>query len=186
MFWAGAVALAKLLTRRSTTTLKACESYTSEITGTDATQEVNSVQRESSETALGKQKKVRPPKLCMQDELDRNNVQSIRDGATSNASSRRSSASRAEEKAAAAKTAMFQEETGAQRALARFADTRAECNEQHKAMPAEFEALQSSVKESLRATNKQRTAQFAKVDAMRYRLEEMKYLFLQRELRTEV
>ena len=44
----------------------------------------------------------------MQDELDRDNAQSIRDGATSIAYSRRSSAYRAVEEAAAARTAMLQ------------------------------------------------------------------------------
>ena len=46
--------------------------------------------------------------------------------------------------------------------------------------------MQSSVKESLRATNQQHTVQSAKVDAMGYGPEEMKDLFLQRELRMEV
>ena len=108
-----------------------------------------------------------------------------RDGATSTTSSRRSSAYRAFEEAAAAQTAMLQAETEAQRALARLADTRAECNEQHEIMTAELEALQDSVKGSLRSATQQTTVQAAKVDAMGYRLEEMKDLFLQRELRVE-
>ena len=122
--------------------------------------------------------KTRPPTLCVQDEL-------ARDGATSTTSSRRSSAYRTVEEVAAARTAMLQAETEAQRALADTrADTRAECNEQHKIMTAEVEALQDSVKGSLSATQ-QTTVQAAKVDAMGYRLEEMKDLFLQRELRVE-
>ena len=60
----------------------------------------------SRSKAFGKQKKVRLPTLCMQDELDPDNAQTIRDGATSTASSRRSSEYRAVEEAAAAKTAM--------------------------------------------------------------------------------
>ena len=81
---------------------------------------------------------------------------------------------------------MLQAEAEAQPAFARLEDTRAECNEQHKAMTAELEAMQSSVKENLRATNQQHTVQSAKVDAMGYRLEAMKDIFLQRELRMEV
>ena len=135
---------------------------------------------------LAKQKKMRLPTFCMQDELDRYNAQSIRDGTTSIASSRKSSAYRAVEEAAAARTAMLQAEAEAQRALAQLADTRAECNEQRKVMTAELEAMQSSVKDSLRVTNQQHTVQCAKVDAMEYRLEKMKDLFLQRELRIEV
>ena len=42
------------------------------------------------------------------------------------------------------------------------------------------------MKESLRATKQQNTVQSANVDAMGYHLEEMKYLFLQRELRMEL
>ena len=91
----------------------------------------------------GKQK-TRPPILCVQDEL-------ARDGTTSTTSSRRSSAYRAIEEAAAGRTAMLQAEAEAQRALARLADTRAECNEQYKVMTAELEALQDSVKGSLRS-----------------------------------
>ena len=125
----------------------------------------------------GKQK-TRAPTLCVQDELARH-------GATSTTSSRRSSAYRAVEEAAAARTAMLQSETEAQRALARLADTRAECNEQHKVMTAELEALQDSVKGSLMSATQQTTVQAAKVDAMGFRLEEMKDFFLQRELRVE-
>ena len=95
----------------------------------------------------GKQK-TRPPTLCVQDEL-------ACDGATSTTSSRRSSAYRAVEEAAAARTAMLQAETEAQRALARLADTRAECNEQHKVMTAEIKALQDFVKGSLRSATQQ-------------------------------
>ena len=125
----------------------------------------------------GKQK-TRPPTLCVQDEL-------ARDEATSITSSRRSSAYRAVEEAAAARTAMLQAGTEAQRALARLADTRSECKEQHKVMTAELEALQDSVKGSLRSATQQTTVQVAKVDAIGYRLEEMKDLFLQRQLRVE-
>ena len=72
----------------------------------------------------GKQR-TRPPKLCVQDEL-------TRDGTASTTSSRRSSAYRAVEEAAAARTAMLQAEADAQRTLATLADTRAECKEQQK------------------------------------------------------
>ena len=120
----------------------------------------------------------RPPTLCVQDEL-------ARDATASTTSSRRSSAYRAVEEAADARTAMLQPEAEAQRALTRLADTRAECNEQHKVLTAELEALQDSVKGSLRSVTQQTTVQAAKVDAMGYRLEEMKDLFLQRELCVE-
>ena len=80
---------------------------------------------------------------------------------------------------------MLQAETEARRALARLADTRAECNEQHNVMTAELEALQDFVKGSLRSATQQTTVQAAKVDAMGYLLEEMKDLLLQRELRVE-
>ena len=76
--------------------------------------------------------------------------------------------------------------SGKQRALARLADTHAECNEQHKVMTAELEAMQDSVKCSLRSATQQTTVQAAKVDAMGHRLNDMKDLLLQRELRIEV
>ena len=88
----------------------------------------------------GKQK-MRFPALCVQDELIRENASSYRDGTASTTSSRRSLAYRAVEEAAAARTAMLQAEAEAQRALARLADTRADCNEQHKVMTAEMEAM---------------------------------------------
>ena len=122
----------------------------------------------------------------MENELNRDNASSVRDATISITSSRRSSAFRAVEEAAAARTVKLPAEAEAQRALARLADTRAECNEQHKVIVAELEAMQNSVKSSLRAANQQNTVQSAKVDAMGYRLEEMKDLFLQRELRMEV
>ena len=133
----------------------------------------------------GKQKKVRPPTLCVESELSHDNASSNREGTISTTSSRRSSAFRAVEEAAAARTAMLQAEAEAQRGLAPLADIRAECNEQHNVLTAEPEAMENSVKSSLMAANQQNTVQFAKVDAMGYRLEEMKNFFLQRELRME-
>ena len=133
----------------------------------------------------GKQKKARPPTLRVQEELARDGTSSCRDGTTSSTSSRRSSAYRAVEEAAEARTAMLQAEAEAKRALARLADTRAECAEQHQAIAAELEAMRCSVKGSLRAASQQRTLEAAKVDAMGYRIEEMKDMFLQRELRLE-
>ena len=129
--------------------------------------------------------KVRPPTLCMRDETGSDNAPSVRDGATSMAFSRRSSAYRAVEEAAAARTAMLEAEAEAKRGLARLADTRAECSEQHKEIATKIEAVQCLVKESLRARCQQHTVQSAKVDAISYRLEEMKDLLLQRELRIE-
>ena len=126
--------------------------------------------------------RLRPPKLCVQDE----NAPSVRDGATSVASSRPSSAYRAVEEAAAERTAVLEAETVAKRQLPRLAETRAVCGEQHRAVALEIEAVQCSVKDSRRATNQQQTVQSAKVDAMGYRLHEMKWLLLQRELRMEV
>ena len=81
---------------------------------------------------------------------------------------------------------MLKADAEALRALARLADTRAECNEQHQAITAELETMQTSVKESLRTVTQQTTVQAAKVDALGYRLEEMKDMLIQRELRMEV
>ena len=92
----------------------------------------------SRANSAGKQKKTRPPTLCVEEELARDSASSYRDGTTSSTSSRRSSAYRAVEEAAAAKTAMLKAEAEAQRALTRLADIRAECNEQHQAITAEL------------------------------------------------
>ena len=81
----------------------------------------------SQAKASGKQKKICPPSSCVESELNRDNASSFRDGTISTTSPRRSSAFRAVEVAAAARTAMLQAEADAQRALARLADTRAEC-----------------------------------------------------------
>ena len=77
----------------------------------------------------------------MQDELGGDSASSIHDGATSIASSRRSSAYRAVDEAAAAQTAMLEAEAETQQDLARLAHTRAECKEQHMVITAEVEAL---------------------------------------------
>ena len=87
---------------------------------------------------------MRPPALCVQDELTRENASSFRDGTVPTTSSRLSSVYRAVEEAAAARTAMLQAEAEAQRASARLADTRVECNEQNKVITAELEAMQDS------------------------------------------
>ena len=86
----------------------------------------------------------------------------MRYDSTSVASSRRSSAYRAVEEAAAARTAMLTGEAEEQRALARLAYIRAKYNEQNEVITAELEAMQSSVKENLRAYNQQQTVQSAK------------------------
>ena len=52
MYWAGTVAIAKLLTRRSTATRETRESYMSETTGTDEAQEASSVQRIAPEVMV--------------------------------------------------------------------------------------------------------------------------------------
>ena len=114
----------------------------------------------------------------MQDDLERDNAQSIRDGNTSIASSRRSLAYRAVEEVAAVRTSLFSAEAEEQQTLARLANSRAEC----KVIIAELEAMQNSVKESLSPGNQQHTVQSAKMDAMEYRLAEMKDPLLQREL----
>ena len=99
----------------------------------------------------GKQKKVRPPTLCVESELNRDNASSVRDGTISTTSSdglRRFAPWKMP------RAAMLQAEAEAQRALVRLADTRAECNEQHKVMAAELKVMQNSVKSSRRAANK--------------------------------
>ena len=123
---------------------------------------------------FGKHNKVRPLTLCMQDEKGGNNAPSVHNGATSVASSRRSSDYRAV--TAAARTVKLEAEAEAKRAQARLADTRAEFSEQHKIITAELEAMQCLEKESLQANNQQQTVQSAKVDALENRLEEMKDL----------
>ena len=132
---------------------------------------------------FGKHKKAPPPTLCMRDEIGGDNKPSVRYGATSIAFSRRSPTDWDVEEAAASRTAMLDAEAEANCALARLADTRAQCSEQHKAIAAEIDAVQCFVKESCRASSQQQTVQSAKVDAMCYRLQKMKDLLLQRKLR---
>ena len=104
----------------------------------------------------------------------------MRYDSTSVASSRRSSAYRAVEEAAAARTAMLTGEAEEQRVLARLAYIRAKYNEQNKVITAKLcdrkpEGLQPATNGAIR-----------KVDAMGYRLEEMRDQILQRQLRMEV
>ena len=81
---------------------------------------------------------------------------------------------------------MLEAEADAKLALARLVDSCAGNSEQHKVITAELEAVQCSVKKkSLRANDQQQTVQSAKEDAMGYRLEEIKNLFPQCELRME-
>ena len=100
----------------------------------------------------------------MENELNRDNASPVLAGTISTSSFRRSLAFRAVKEAAAARTAILQAEPEAQRALARVADTRVDCNEQHKVMAAELEATQNSMKSSPWAANQQNTVQSAKVD----------------------
>ena len=52
---------------------------------------------------------------------------------------------------------MPEAEAVVKRSLARLVDTRTECSEQLKLITAELEAVQCSVKESLRANDQQQT-----------------------------
>ena len=103
--------------------------------------------------------------------MGRGDAPSVRDGATSIASSGRSSAYRAVEKPAVARTVMLEADAEAKRGLARLVDTHAECSEQHKGIAAEIETVKFSVKRSLQASSQQQTVQSIKVDAMGYRLQ---------------
>ena len=115
-------------------------------------------------------------------------VPRARSEAGSVASSRRSSAFQAVAEAANARTAILAVEAEAQRVQAQLASTRAECNEQHQAITAEFEAVHKSVREELQVSDQLRTAQnvqTVRVDAMGHRLGELNDWLLQRELRME-
>ena len=73
-----------------------------------------------------KHKMVRPPTLCMRNEMGGDNARPARGGSASAASSRRSSLYQAAEEAAAARTDMLEAEADTKCALERLADTRVE------------------------------------------------------------
>ena len=86
------------------------------------------------------------------------------------------------------KAAVLEAKAETQRAFAGLASTRAECNEQHRAIADNLTAVQTTVREGLQISDQLRTAQTAqgaRVDALRYRLGEMNDMLVARELRVE-
>ena len=72
----------------------------------------------------------------------------------------------------AAQIALMETDAEVKRAIARLADTKAECNEQNsydRAMIPEIGTVQNHVKSSIQSSSNSQTAQTAKMEAMRQR-----------------
>ena len=127
--------------------------------------------------AYGKHKKVRPPMVNAGQR--RPEASLARSMAGSVASSQRSSVYKA---------ALLDAQAETHRALAGLANTRAECNEQHRAIVENIMTMQTTVREGLQVSDQLRTAQNvpnARVDALGHRTGEMNDMLMARELRVE-
>ena len=127
--------------------------------------------------AYGKHKRVRPPMMNVGErQLEAPRTRSVADSV---ASSQRSSVYKA---------AILDAQAETQRALAGLASTRAECNDQHRAIVENMKTLQTTMREGLQVSDQLRTAQntqSARVDALGHRMGDMNDLLMARELRVE-
>ena len=86
------------------------------------------------------------------------------------------------------KAALLDAQAETQRALAGLASTRAECNEQHRAIVENIKVMQTTMREGLQVSDQLRTAQNvqnARVDTLGHRIGEMNDTLMARELRVE-
>ena len=141
---------------------------------------------EATETkASGKGRKVRPPALLAQTAATRPHGASRSARPSSDATSRRSSAYKAEHEAAIARKPFLQAQLEAEQTIARLSADEAECNREHQTIAADIEAIQIELRLSTERQAKRQGKQAAEKNAKGHRIVGVKDLLIQRELRME-
>ena len=97
----------------------------------------------------------------------------------------RSSAYRAVHEAAKARKALLEAQAGVKQAASQLSERKARCDREHQAIVEEIEAVQSELRTSTERQMQGQEVQAARMDAMGYRMAEMKDMMAQREVRME-
>ena len=133
----------------------------------------------------GKSRQIRPPALLAQTGTTGPHGDSRSSSPSSKAVSGRSSAYRAVHEAAKARKALLEAQAGVKQAASQLSERKARCDREHQAIVEEIEAVQSKLRTSTERPMQGQEVQAARMDAMGYRMTEMKDMMAQREVRME-
>ena len=130
----------------------------------------------------GKGKQVRPPALLEQTGTTGPHGDSRSSSPSSKAASAQSSAYRAVHEAAKVRKALLDVHISVKQAASQLSERKARCDREHQAIVEEIEAVQTKLRTSTERQAQGQEVQAARMDAMGYRMAEMKDLMAQREV----
>ena len=135
--------------------------------------------------ASGKGKQVRPPALLALTSTTGPHGDSRSSSPSSKAASARSSAYRAVHEAAKARKALLDAQIGVKQVASQLSERKARCDREHQSIMEEIEAVQAELRTSTERQAQGHEIQAARMDAMGYRMAEMKDMVAEREARME-
>ena len=143
------------------------------------------LQEATAPRASGKGKQVRPPALLALTSTTGPHGDSRSSSPSSKAASARSSAYRAVHEAAKARKALLDAQIGVKQAASQLSERKARCDREHRSIMEEIEAVQAELRTSTERQAQGHEIQAARMDAMGYRMAEMKDMVDEREVRME-
>ena len=143
------------------------------------------LQEATAPRASGKGKQVRPPALLAQTGTTGPHGDSRSSSPSSKAAAARSSAYRAVHEAAKARKALLDAQIGVKQAASQLSERKARCDREHQSIMEEIEAVQTELRTSTERQAQGHEIQAARMDAMGYRMAEMKDMVTEREVRME-
>ena len=143
------------------------------------------LQEATAPRASGKGKQVRPPALLALTKTTGPHGDSRSSSPSSKAASARSSAYRAVHEAAKARKALLDAQIGVKQAASQLSERKARCDREHQSIMEEIEAVQAELRTSTERQAQGHEIQAARMDAMGYRMAEMKDMVAEREVRME-
>ena len=132
-----------------------------------------------------KSKKKRPPAMLAQTGTTGPHGDSRSSSPSSKAASARSSAYRAVHEATKARKALLDAQIGVKQAASQLSERKGRCDREHQAIAEEIEAVLSELRTSTERQTQGQKIQAARMDAMGYRMPEMKDMMAQREVRMD-
>ena len=143
------------------------------------------LQEATAPRASEKGKQVRPPAFLALTSTTGPHGDSRSSSPSSKAASARSSAYRAVHEAAKARKALLDAQIGVKQAASQLSERKARCDREHQSIMEEIEAVQAELRTSTERQAQGHEIQAARMDAMGYRMAEMKDMVAEREVRME-
>ena len=143
------------------------------------------LQEATAPRVSGKGKQVRPPALLALTSTTGPHGDSRSSSPSSKAASARSSAYRAVHEAAKARKALLDAQIGVKQVASQLSERKARCDREHQSIMEEIEAVQAELRTSTERQAQGHEIQAARMDAMGYRMAEMKDMVAEREARME-